>query len=385
MSKRLVTSLFMIVLLFITLSSVPASLAGRICGVIKPVKPGFTIGVGAFSRDRLHIDNVAEVDPETGRYVIVVYKPGTYDLTFAFYMFAMIAVETGVSHAELRSDDRAAIEQVLLDMNEAVGEKDVDRLMKHYSQKYYTPAGSSHANKSAQLEEEIQQFKHKTFSRHIYLMEGDEERVAVIYRGEFEPVKPPEKTWAGEPSKRAFDGIVWFEKEGGTWKIVKERKISQGRIQGQGYYYTRYPGPEFPPLRYITDPNLVGIEVTEGQESTGHNYTIPPEVVDIGLKIQKMRDRGRRAVCLSNLKQIGLGLHMYAMDHNEAFPEDISALYPKYSGPRVFKCPSDESISEIKEIKPGTRISYVYVRALTTKDSSGTIVAYDASPYHHEC
>ena len=95
------------------------------------------------------------------------------------------------------------------------------------------------------------------------------------------------------------------------------------------------------------------------------------------------RDRARRGSCMGNLKQMGMGLHMFAMDHNEAFPEDISALYPKYIGPGVFKCTSDESVPKIKEIKPGTQISYVYVRELTEKDSPDSIVAYDASPDFH--
>ncbi len=98
----------------------------------------------------------------------------------------------------------------------------------------------------------------------------------------------------------------------------------------------------------------------------------------------RSRGMARRAECLSNLKQIGLGLHMHAMDHNEAFPEDIRVLYPTYiSSAKIFKCPSDESISDIKEITRGTRISYVYVPGLTTKDGSDSIVAYDASPDFH--
>ncbi len=387
MSKRLVTSLFMIVLLFITLSNAPASLAARISGVIKPVRPGFRIEVAAFSKDKdwLHRENSTVVDPETGQYVVTVYKPGIYNLLILGPLFGLISVETGVSHTELTSNGRSAIEQVLTDMSEAVNRKDVNRLMNHYSQKYYALTGTSYANKSAQLEKEIGQFKEGTFSRHICLMEGNEDAVAVIYRAEFEPVK---RTMLLDPNalgRRAFDEIVWFEKEAGNWKIKGEQKIPIYLAEGDAaYYYVRYPGPDFPCWRYVTDPNLVGIEVETGKESTGHNYTLPAEVVDIGIKMQRMLVKGRRAACLSNLKQIGLGLHMYAMDHNEAFPEDIRVLYPTYiSSAKIFKCPNDESISDIKEITRGTRISYVYVPGLTTKDGSDNIVAYDASPDFH--
>ena len=100
--------------------------------------------------------------------------------------------------------------------------------------------------------------------------------------------------------------------------------------------------------------------------------------------LERARGAARRATCRSNLKQIGLALHMYAADYDEKFPDDFSALYPNYIGTaKIFKCPNDKTMSEMKEIKPDTRVSYVYVTGLTNQDSADRILAYDASPDFH--
>ncbi len=72
------------------------------------------------------------------------------------------------------------------------------------------------------------------------------------------------------------------------------------------------------------------------------------------------REAGRRAACASNLKQIGLGLQLYAQDHrkfprswfgtsNDA-PSDaatnfkwMDAIYPYIKNPETFNCASDDS------------------------------------------
>ena len=100
---------------------------------------------------------------------------------------------------------------------------------------------------------------------------------------------------------------------------------------------------------------------------------------------EQSKSLARRASCMSNLKQIGLALHMYAQDYDGKFPDDLSTLCPNYiSNPKIFKCRGDKTISEIKEMKQGTRISYVYVTVLTEQDSTDRILAYDASPDFHD-
>jgi prepilin-type N-terminal cleavage/methylation domain-containing protein/prepilin-type processing-associated H-X9-DG protein len=74
--------------------------------------------------------------------------------------------------------------------------------------------------------------------------------------------------------------------------------------------------------------------------------------------LARAREQARRAVCISNLKQIGLAMKMYSQDYREYFPrtaaqyddtaQDATAaasfnlLYPKYvSAAKSFTCPSD--------------------------------------------
>src|SRR5205085_1875043 len=73
------------------------------------------------------------------------------------------------------------------------------------------------------------------------------------------------------------------------------------------------------------------------------------------------RDKARAAACLSNMKQIGLGLQMYSADYDETFPPRndgvsdsadptskqyqanfLGSLLPYTKNNRIFACPSAE-------------------------------------------
>ncbi|MCM8818805.1 MAG: DUF1559 domain-containing protein [Candidatus Omnitrophica bacterium] len=76
--------------------------------------------------------------------------------------------------------------------------------------------------------------------------------------------------------------------------------------------------------------------------------------------LARAREQARRSVCISNLKQLGLAIKMYAQDYKEFFPNsglaitspyldagarvilDLGLLYPRYvSAQKTFLCPSD--------------------------------------------
>jgi prepilin-type N-terminal cleavage/methylation domain-containing protein/prepilin-type processing-associated H-X9-DG protein len=72
----------------------------------------------------------------------------------------------------------------------------------------------------------------------------------------------------------------------------------------------------------------------------------------------RARENARRAGCLSNMKQIGLGVMMYVQDYDEKYPpsaydtaaSDVSAYWfgfiqPYIKSTQVFQCPSSGSTS----------------------------------------
>jgi prepilin-type N-terminal cleavage/methylation domain-containing protein/prepilin-type processing-associated H-X9-DG protein len=71
--------------------------------------------------------------------------------------------------------------------------------------------------------------------------------------------------------------------------------------------------------------------------------------------LSRARESARKTQCASNVKQIGMGLIMYANENAEAFPVSTTApvamtslklLHPDYvSDPRTFNCPSDTSVT----------------------------------------
>lgn len=67
----------------------------------------------------------------------------------------------------------------------------------------------------------------------------------------------------------------------------------------------------------------------------------------------RVRENARRATCMSNLNQMGLGLTQYVQDNDEQYPLEHwdydatysvkwrQAIYPYVKNPQVYKCPSN--------------------------------------------
>jgi len=106
--------------------------------------------------------------------------------------------------------------------------------------------------------------------------------------------------------------------------------------------------------------------------------------------LARAREQARRAVCISNLKQIGLALRMYSQDYREFFPitsastnQTVSGclglLYPNYvSAQKTFICPSDLSHKTVslaaEESAQG--ISGILVDTVGNSDGNGVSYAY---------
>jgi prepilin-type N-terminal cleavage/methylation domain-containing protein/prepilin-type processing-associated H-X9-DG protein len=124
--------------------------------------------------------------------------------------------------------------------------------------------------------------------------------------------------------------------------------------------------------------------------------------------LARAREQARRAVCISNLKQIGLAMKMYSQDYREYYPTTsgvvgdtgdnpmtaaacLNLLYPKYvSAAKSFICPSDltpsttaagtgETATEL--INTGTNpekgCSYAYALRLNEQTDTDSVLAVD--------
>ena len=93
--------------------------------------------------------------------------------------------------------------------------------------------------------------------------------------------------------------------------------------------------------------------------------------------VNMTKGRSRRLACTNNLREISLGLHRYAADHNDAFPKALGELYPRYvAREQVFDCPSTKNVGT-KE-KP----DYAYVTGLTEASAPREIIVSDLPGNH---
>jgi len=121
--------------------------------------------------------------------------------------------------------------------------------------------------------------------------------------------------------------------------------------------------------------------------------------------LSRARESARKTQCMSNIKQIGMGLIMYANENNEDFPSDtaysagspamrgLNILYDTYiSDNKVFNCPSDATVTSATnagmsvstiggtEAFTSTQCSYGYDRAHRQADDADVALAADRPP-----
>ncbi len=110
-------------------------------------------------------------------------------------------------------------------------------------------------------------------------------------------------------------------------------------------------------------------------------------------QVGTIRERGRRAACLENLRIIGIGLHTFAADNNGAFPQGDPAstafqgIYTtgNITDVNVFKCPSSTATAPTGTLGGTdlTAVQYNYNNTNLTDQSDGTTaIVADKSTNH---
>jgi len=101
--------------------------------------------------------------------------------------------------------------------------------------------------------------------------------------------------------------------------------------------------------------------------------------------ISTSRERSRRIACCGNLKQVGLGLKMYAGDHGDMYPDKIEecSRYLGHQAPLLI-CPSSgsELVSPRILDNVGAWMDYTYVSGLPESVSPETVIAYCPAKNH---
>jgi prepilin-type N-terminal cleavage/methylation domain-containing protein/prepilin-type processing-associated H-X9-DG protein len=121
--------------------------------------------------------------------------------------------------------------------------------------------------------------------------------------------------------------------------------------------------------------------------------------------LSRARESARKTQCMSNVKQIGMGLIMYANENSEGFPSDsaysgsspamrgLNLLYDTYvSDNRIFNCTSDATVTAAlnsgmsastsggTEAFTSTQCSYGYDRAHTQTNDADVALVADRPP-----
>ncbi len=105
--------------------------------------------------------------------------------------------------------------------------------------------------------------------------------------------------------------------------------------------------------------------------------------------LNSAREKARRISCASNLKQIGLALKQYSIDHKDTYPlqDGVAGLNVLVKDQyltdfKVFTCPSSKEIPAVSGFMTEDHCSYVYLGGFTENDDPVTPVAFDKVENH---
>jgi type II secretory pathway pseudopilin PulG len=110
--------------------------------------------------------------------------------------------------------------------------------------------------------------------------------------------------------------------------------------------------------------------------------------------VAKVRRSAQSVNCISNLRQINMGLQRFATDHSGRFPDPLAAdkawesiLLPHVGGAGVYRCPADDELAAVLGSSydwrdtgdPATTLA----GAQLTDAKNDTVIVYDSLPGWH--
>ncbi|HEY3398794.1 MAG TPA: DUF1559 domain-containing protein [Armatimonadota bacterium] len=110
--------------------------------------------------------------------------------------------------------------------------------------------------------------------------------------------------------------------------------------------------------------NSIGTPLPSGDEKRGPGASTPGSPAGLAATFERAREKAVQASCLSNLKQLQLGMLMYASDNADHFPASQKgndgwrgAIYPYVKNEQIYQCPADSSRPSGKAL-PGSYTMY---------------------------
>ncbi len=184
-------------------------------------------------------------------------------------------------------------------------------------------------------------------------------------------------------------GIAFFYLNSGTIKTVID--IVQANVPGSD--------KDWSVLAQLIPPSDLFMVISRQDDGIMTNMNSPmdipllityssvlPSIAQVAKLIpilSSARTKARQTACASNLKQIGLALKMYAMDHKDKYPAGNNAVglsklvKDNYlTDLSIFVCPHSKTIKSVKDLKEENS-SYIYIGDFTEGDGPDIPVVFD--------
>ncbi len=221
-----------------------------------------------------------------------------------------------------------------------------------------------------------------------------------------------------EKFKKTWDAqTAWFKKNGRKITVIEPKGVARGAAAAVNPFnehallglLAQMGNPAtMPPADCITKHLFPGVSVTRkvpggilhesfsplgaggglGGGNPGQAVAVGGILVGLMLPaVTRVRESARRATCKSNLRQLGLAIHMWADDNDEKFPPtaNLKLLVPNYiDNPKVFKCPSGHAsyMDFVKGKVTARSSSYVYLPGRAATTPGWVIIAYGKLENH---